>query len=93
MVRLTYFGSTLTVVLPTLRHDLAIGQLGVAGLGKSAMAERRERQLIAQPAARMTSLTFRLMWVKSGYPALAMSATDRVRPSPGTASARRYVLA
>jgi hypothetical protein len=34
--------------VPTLRHDLAIGQAGVAGLGEAAMAERRERQFVAQ---------------------------------------------
>ena len=34
--------------MPTLRQHLAVGQLSIAALGEAAMAERGERQLIAQ---------------------------------------------
>jgi hypothetical protein len=39
VVRFTYFGNTLTVLLPALRQDLVISQFGIAGLGQPTMTE------------------------------------------------------
>ena len=80
--------------MPTLRQHLAVGQLSIAALGEAAMAERGERQLIAQDsgaddffdlAAQMCEV--RLIWFRPCRPRSA------VAPIPAQHQTARFARA